>query len=198
MIPTGQFIALLIFALITSITPGPNNILLMTSGSSFGYRRSLGHLLGVSTGFPVLVFFMGLGLEQLVNIYPDSLKVLKVISLFVLMYLAWKIFRSPSLQQQSRNLPKPISFWEALAFQLVNPKGWSVALTCITLYTEDQSLPQILTICLVYFVINIPCSSLWILMGKKLSFLLSTPSREKAFKGLMSLILLGTLFGFSW
>ena len=194
MIPTSQLIALTLFALTTSITPGPNNFMLMMSGTNFGYKKTIPHIFGVSIGFPVLVIFMGFGLGKVFKTWPTTELYLQVLSALILLYLAYRIFQTKSLDQNQENLTGPIKFWEAFLFQMVNPKGWSVAIACITLYTQDQSLIQILTICLVYLVINLPCSSLWVLLGKKINLFLSNPLREKVFKMTMAICLISTLF----
>lgn len=131
-----MLVALSVFCLVSSITPGPNNLMLLSSGINFGLRRSIGHLLGVALGFNAMVILMGLGVSQVFISYPNSYQVLKYLSIAYLMYLAYKIANSATLGD-GKDRQAPINFIQAALFQWVNPKAWSMALSVNAVYAPD-------------------------------------------------------------
>ena len=130
--------ALATFAFVSSITPGPNNLMLMSSGANFGFKLTIPHMLGVSLGFVIMVCLVGAGLIQIFDIYPITYQVLKVFSVIYLVYLAYKIATSKPIEDQKINNTKPFSFLQAAMFQWVNPKAWTMALTAISVYSPSK------------------------------------------------------------
>lgn len=185
--------ALAIFALVSSITPGPNNLMLMASGVNFGARRTLPHALGVCIGFTAMVGLVGLGLMSVFDAIPYSHDALKVVSVAYLLYLAFKIGTSSTIGEKSIDA-RPITFWQAVAFQWVNPKGWTMALTAMSVYAVGGSLLSILLVTLVFGLINAPSISVWVLAGDRLKQFLSTPGRLRAFNITMALLLVASLY----
>ncbi len=116
-------LALIAFALVSSITPGPNNLMLMASGANFGLKRTVPHMLGVSIGFVFMVVLVGAGLVQVFDAYPVSYTVLKVVSVAYLLYLAWKIGSNRKPPKGAKTGSKQMTFLQAAAFQWVNPKA---------------------------------------------------------------------------
>jgi hypothetical protein len=116
------FLALLGFAFVTSVTPGPNNMMLLASGVNFGFRRTVPHMLGISIGHALMVFLVGLGLAGVFRAWPPALLVLKIASVAYMLWLAWKIAQSGS-PGEGRAKATPMTFLQAAAFQWVNPKG---------------------------------------------------------------------------
>ena len=167
--------ALSAFALVSSITPGPNNMMLMASGANFGLRRTVPHALGVGIGFTLMIVLVGVGLMGLFDLFPALNIILKVVSVAYLLWLAWK------------------SFFQAVLFQWVNPKAWSMALTAIALYAPDRNFAAVLLVAVVFGVINLPSTSLWAVMGVSLRGWLSSPARLKAFNWTMAALLVGSL-----
>ena len=142
-------LALVAFAFVTSITPGPNNLMLMASGANFGFRRSIPHMLGIGLGFTLMVLLVGAGLVQVFDRYPVSYSVLKVLSVIYLLYLAWKIAHAaPANSAEATGVP--MTFLQAAAFQWVNPKAWAMALTATTAYTPDRTMYAIVLVALVF------------------------------------------------
>ena len=205
--------ALSAYAFITSITPGPNNLMLMASGANFGLRRSLPHMLGVGIGFMVMLFSIGLGIGQLFDAIPASHRILQAFSIAYLLYLALKIARSappsdPSQPAQEAFAPgtntdsdameagrtEPLSFLQAASFQWINPKGWVMALTAISLYAPQRDLQTLLILTLVFGAINVPSVGVWTLVGTQLRRLLTNPRRLALFNGIMAVALIGTLY----
>ncbi|MGO4841915.1 LysE family translocator, partial [Rhizobiaceae sp. 2RAB30] len=113
----------------TSVTPGPNNLMLLASGVNFGFQRTVPHMLGIGAGFLVLLLSIGLGLGALLSAYPALHLALKFAGGAYLLYLAWRIAMSRSLSDSRGEKARPMSFLEAAAFQWVNPKAWMIALT---------------------------------------------------------------------
>lgn len=184
--------ALTAFAFVTSITPGPNNLMLMASGANFGFRRTIPHMLGVGLGFVFMVVVVGAGLVQVFDRYPGSYTVLKVFSLVYLLYLAWKIATAapPSVEAEPG---KPFTFLQAALFQWVNPKAWAMALTAVSVYAPTQSLLMITVVAAVFGAINLPSVGSWVVLGGQLQRFLTSPRRLHGFNITMAGLLLVSL-----
>jgi threonine/homoserine/homoserine lactone efflux protein len=182
-----------LFALVSSITPGPNNLMLMASGANFGIRRTIPHMLGIGIGFVIMVLLVGIGLAGVFDAHPLSYEVLRVASIVYLIYLAWKIATSAP-PEAGNSVGKPFTFLQAALFQWVNPKAWAMGLTAVTVYAPNQSLNAILWIALVFGVINLPSISCWALLGRQIQPLLVNGRRLQAFNFVMAGLLLATVF----
>jgi len=185
--------ALSAFALVTSITPGPNNMMLMASGANFGLRRTVPHALGVGIGFTLMIVLVGVGLMELFDLFPVLNLILKVVSVVYLLWLAWKIANAGAPDTEGGARGKPTSFVQAMLFQWVNPKAWSMALTAIALYAPDRNLAAVALVAAVFGVINLPSTSLWAVMGQALRGWLSSPARLRVFNWTMAALLVGSL-----
>lgn len=186
--------ALAIFAFVSSITPGPNNIMLMNSGANFGFKKTLPHALGVGVGFTIMVALVGLGIMQLFDAFPVSYEILKVLSIIYLLYLAYKIAFSDSSIESSKSNAKPFSFIQAAMFQWVNPKAWTMALTAISVYAPSKSLSAVLIVAIIFGLVNFPCISGWIVLGKKMQIFLTNKKRLRIFNGTMAGLLVLSLY----
>lgn len=189
--------ALASFCFVSSITPGPNNLMLMASGANFGTLRTLPHMLGVGIGFVLMVFFVGIGLAQVFNLYPISYTVLKVCSVGYLLYLAWKIANAAPAKATDGS-GTPMTFLQAAAFQWVNPKAWTMAITAVTVYAPDTSLLSILTISAIFGAVNLPSITVWVLMGQQMARILTNPARLRAFNWTMAALLVASLYPVLW
>lgn len=187
------FIALVSFAFAGAFTPGPNNIMLMTSGANVGFIRTLPHMCGVVFGFSFMVVLVGCGLIQVFQQYPRLESVLQGVSVIYLCYLAYKIARSDAINSSNAQY-KPMSFWAAVSFQWVNPKGWSMALSVISLYATSADLHSVFVIALVYICINVPIVSFWTIAGKELQKRLTKPTHLRVFNYSMASLLIGAMF----
>jgi len=185
--------ALAAFALVSSITPGPNNMMLMASGANFGLRRTVPHALGVGIGFTLMIVLVGVGLMGLFDLFPVLNTVLKVVSVVYLLWLAWKIANAGAPGNGESPRGKPMSFFQAVMFQWVNPKAWSMALTAIALYAPNRNFAAVLLVAVVFGIINLPSTSLWAVMGMSLRGWLSSPARLRAFNWTMAALLVGSL-----
>ncbi|WP_420005965.1 LysE family translocator [Arenibacterium sp. LLYu02] len=191
------FAALALFAFVSSVTPGPNNLMLMASGANFGFRRTIPHMLGVAIGFVFMVLLVGVGLVQVFDAFPVTYTVLKVGSVVYLLYLAWKIANSGPAKSGAA-AGKPMTFLQAAAFQWVNPKAWAMALTAISAYTPDHTLWAILLVGVVFGAINLPSVGSWTLLGQQMARFLTNPRRLIAFNWTMAVLLVASLYPVIW
>jgi threonine/homoserine/homoserine lactone efflux protein len=187
-------LALSLFALVSSITPGPNNLMLMASGANFGFRRTIPHMLGVGIGFTLMIVLVGIGLVQIFDLYPISHQILKVVSVIYLFWLAWKIANAAPPEGDVASESTPITFIQAALFQWVNPKAWTMALTAITAYTPNQTLGSVIWVALVFGIVNLPSVSLWTVLGEQMARFLTSVARLRAFNWLMAALLVASLY----
>lgn len=186
-------VALALFAFAASITPGPNNLMLMASGANFGFRRTVPHMLGVAIGFVIMVILVGLGLAQVFDAYPASYTVLLVVSVIYLIWLAWKIATAAppdSVEQRG----KPFTFLQAALFQWVNPKAWAMALTAVSVYSPSRDISDILLVAVIFGLINLPSVSTWTILGQQMQRILTNPRRLRIFNLTMAALLLASLY----
>ena len=186
--------ALGLFALVSSITPGPNNLMLMASGANFGFRRTIPHMLGVSLGFTLMVLLVGVGLVQVFNAFPVSYLVLKVVSVIYLFYLAWKIGTAAPHSGDPDSGGSPFTFVQAVLFQWVNPKAWTMALTAVTVYSPSQSVAAMAFVAGVFGAVNFPCIGVWTTLGLQLQRVLTSRLRLRAFNIAMATLLVASLY----
>lgn len=182
--------ALALFALVSTFTPGPNNIMLLTSGANVGFIRTLPHMAGILCGFSLMLLIVGIGLGSLFDTFPLAQEVLKWLCLGYLVYLTYKIVTSHT-ELKASNF-RPMSFVGACLFQWVNPKGWSMALTSITMYNTSQDFTGVVIISSAFALANIPSGAIWTLMGREISRILNTPRRMSLFNYAMGALLLGS------
>ncbi len=187
------FLPLLGFAFVTSVTPGPNNIMLMTSGANFGFGRTVPHMFGISVGHMVMTLLLGLGLVGLFHAYPQSYTVLKVIAVAYFLWLAWKFATAaPPVEGQAGGAP--MTFLQAAAFQWANPKAWAMSLGAVTNFAPDQSVGAVALVAVVFACVNLPSVSLWTWMGRELRRFLTGPARLQAFNWTMAGLLVLSLY----
>jgi threonine/homoserine/homoserine lactone efflux protein len=184
------FLALLGFAFVTSVTPGPNNMMLLASGVNFGVRRTLPHMLGISIGHAVMVFLVGLGVAGVFAAYPLALLVLKVAAVGYMLWLAWKIARSGA-PGEGRAGGRPMTFMQAAAFQWVNPKAWAMALGAVAAYVPAPSVGAYAVVAVIFAGVNLPSVAIWAAAGQGLRRWLDGPGRLRLFNwGMAGLLVL--------
>jgi threonine/homoserine/homoserine lactone efflux protein len=187
-------LALILFAFATSITPGPNNMMLFTSGVNFGFRRTIPHMFGIGAGFLSLLLGVGLGLGALLSAYPPAFIALKVAGGLYLLWIAWKIGSSRSMGE-GESKARPMTFLGAAAFQWVNPKAWVMAITAMAVYPNpEQYALTVAIVALVFAAVNVPSVSTWAGFGSALREWLSVPVRLKWFNITMALLLVLSLW----
>lgn len=189
------FIALLVYAFVTSVTPGPNNFMLLASGVNFGFVRTIPHMCGIGFGFFTLLMGVGFGLGAVLTAFPQLHTALKILGGGYLLYLAWKIATSRKMGEGGVAKARPMSFVEASLFQWVNPKAWVMAITAMALYQDTQNpYWSVLLIGLVFALTNFPTVSTWAAFGVALRGFLSDPVRLKWFNITMGVLLAATLW----
>lgn len=181
------------FALGASMTPGPNNLMLMASGANFGFRRSMPHMAGVALGFLVMISLVGAGLIRLFDLWPPSETVLKVVSVTYLLWLAWKIAHAAPPASGAGSEGRPLTFLQAALFQWVNPKAWTMSLSAITLYAPERNFAAIALVAMVFGAVSLLSVSTWTVLGQQVSRLLSSPARLRAFNWTMAALLVASL-----
>jgi threonine/homoserine/homoserine lactone efflux protein len=184
--------AMLTFAFVGSVTPGPNNLMLMASGANFGVWRTMPHFLGIGFGFVLMVIVVGIGLVQVFELYPLSYEILRWLSIAYLGYLAWRIATSATMSSTAN--ARPLTWLQAALFQWVNPKAWAMALTAVTVYAPSRSLAAVVLIACIFGIVNLPSIFIWVVMGSKLRHFLARGERLRLFNYTMAALLLATLY----
>ncbi|EDQ33696.1 putative threonine efflux protein [Hoeflea phototrophica DFL-43] len=188
------FLSLITFAFVSSVTPGPNNMMLFASGVNFGFRRTLPHMFGIGFGFLSLLLGVGFGLGALLHTVPELYLALKILGGCYLVYIAWKIGSSRSLPDGKVGA-NPLSFLQAASFQWVNPKAWVMAVTAMTIFTNpDHYSLSVLLVGLAFTLTNMPSVSTWAGFGSAMRSWLSDPVRLKWFNITMAVLLVASLW----
>jgi len=181
------FYAVVLFAISSTVTPGPNNIMVMTSGLNFGVIKTLPLLIGICVGFALMLVLVGLGFSQLFVLYPPLHFIIKCVGVLYLLYLSYLIAMS-SGNIDSDSQAKPLSFMKGVLFQWVNGKAWVVATGAIAAFTTTGSNfhTQNLLIALTFFVVSFPSVGIWVSFGALLKNVINTPRSRKIFNFTMS------------
>ncbi|HRE20536.1 MAG TPA: LysE family translocator [Rhabdaerophilum sp.] len=192
--PLDTIIAFLGFAFASSVTPGPNNMMLVASGVNFGLRRTLWHIAGINVGFPVMLLLSGFGLGQVFARYPVIYTVLKVVGIVYMLWLAWKIAQAGPVGE-GRQRATPMTFLQAAAFQWVNPKAWAMVVGAIAAYTVPENYTvSLVTITLLYALTGAPGSLVWAAFGSAMRNFLKDPVKVRWFNRAMAVLLVLSLY----
>lgn len=188
--------ALVAFAVVTSTTPGPNNLMLLASGANFGLRRSLPHMAGVSLGHMAMILLLGAGLSGVFVLWPQAQAVLKSLAVGYMICLAWKIARAdPPADGAGAAAGKPLTFLQAALFQWVNPKGWAMALGALAAYApEGSGMAGVAMVALVFAMVSLPSVTCWAALGTGLRRLLDVQWKLRLFNAMAALLLLASLY----
>lgn len=184
---------LFLFVFAATITPGPNNIMVMTSGANFGLKRSLPHLLGISGGVSGIVLVMGLGLITLLDAAPFLVGLFEIASVLYLLWLAYRIATAQAARNSAAGA-RPLSFVGAAAFQVINPKVWATGVSAITLFDPDRSIGAAMIIAAAYGVIGLLSNVIWAWTGTVLRGWLSIGRRLRFFNVTASGLLVASLY----
>ncbi|MFZ5733548.1 MAG: LysE family translocator [Pseudomonadota bacterium] len=188
-------IAYILFASAAAFTPGPNNVMLMTSGLNYGFQRSLAHLAGVTIGYSVMLGLVGLGLGAVFTAYPILQTILKYVGAVYLTWLAYVIATSKPADAQSAAEGKPMTFTGAALFQLVNVKGWVIAVGSVSAYAAIASYPwNMIVLAAIVCIITLGSSLTWLLFGTALQSLVKSPRAIRIFNITMAVLLLASLY----
>lgn len=190
----SAFYPLLMFTLVYAITPGPNNVMLAASGATFGYRRSLPHMLGVCFGAALMLMLIGCGLLSAFERLPYFHIALKYLGAAYLVWLAWRIARSNAIG--SRRTPhKPLGFLQAMGFQWLNPKSWIMAVGIAATYMPHEGfLAHLWLAAMLLAVVSFPSISVWTLFGQVVGRVLPSATHIQRFNRTMAGLLLLSLY----
>ena len=189
------FIAFVVFAAVMFFTPGPNNVMLLSSGLTHGFRRTLPHIAGITIGFAFMVAAVGLGFGTIFLAYPVLQTILKYAGAAYLIYLAAAIAMSGAAPSGQGNQRRPMTFWGAAVFQWINVKGWVMVIGTITAYAAIASFPWNIVIqTAISLVMGTLSTVAWALFGSALRPLLTSPWAVRAFNIVMAALLLASLY----
>ncbi len=183
-----ELLPLMSYCLVMSATPGPNNVMLATTGASFGYRGALPVILGIQAGIFVQTMLVCAGLGSVFVAYPMAQQVLRIAGALYLMFLAWKL---AGASVAGTGAPKPVSFTQAALFQALNPKSWLKAITIASVFMPSQSnmLASALLVSMIGTMVGMPCSVMWALFGVSIRSVLKASSSQRIFNLAMGTIL---------
>ena len=189
----GLLLAFVSFAFVSSITPGPNNAMLLTSGVNYGFRRTLPHMMGISLGCGVMLLLVGLGLGQVFAAVPSLYGVLRYAGAAYLLWLAWKIARAGPVAGAAGS-GRPMTFWQAAAFQWVNPKAWILVVGAVSTYAPREAFGRgVVLLAALLCLVNLPSIALWAGCGTALRPFMADPVRVRVFNVTMAALLVLSL-----
>lgn len=189
------FYAFLIFMVVMYFTPGPNNIMLLSSGLTYGFRRTIPHIVGIVLGFAFMVAAVGLGLGTVFLAYPILQTMLKYAGAAYLIYLAAVIAMSGAVKPGEEKARGPMTFWGAAMFQWVNAKGWVIVIGTITAYAAIAQFPFNIAIqTVISLIVGTVSTVVWALFGTALRPVLTSERLVRAFNILMAILLLASLY----
>ena len=186
--------ALVTYYFIMFATPGPNNAMLTASGLKFGFVRTLPHLIGIPSGHIVQIGLVSLGLGNLFLKFPDLQFYMKVLCFFYLLYLSWTIIGSFSLIK--RESGRPLKLYEAAAFQFINPKAWTIAITVVSAFfpTEENFFIATAFLTLTAALVCFPSICVWAIFGNSLRLFIKDNKTKKIIEYILAILLVLTAF----
>jgi len=184
-----DLLPLMSYCFVMTTTPGPNNVMLASSGAQFGFRRALPQIFGQNSGVALQTYVTCLGLGSLFVAYPVLHQILRVAGALYLVFLAWKLSGSALGEARASN---PLSFAQAALFQAVNPKVWVKSVTLATVFMPvGLSAPMgALLVTVIGLLIGLPSASMWALFGVAIRRLLTDPRKQRLFNRSMGAVLL--------
>jgi threonine/homoserine/homoserine lactone efflux protein len=188
-------VALIAFGAVMAFTPGPNNIMVLSSGLTYGFRPTLPHIAGITIGFAFMIGAVGLGLGTVFIAYPILRTILKWGGVAYLVYLAAAIaMADPVKPDEGGHRKGPMTFWGAAMFQLINAKGWAIVIGTITTYAAIASFPWNIALQVsLNLILGVVSCTAWALFGSALRPLLSSRTAVRTFNIIMAVLLLVSL-----
>lgn len=188
------FFSVVAFAVSMAATPGPNNAMVASSGATFGFSRTLPHMLGVTVGFPVMLIAVALGAGDLLRAAPSIHEFLRWAGAAYLLWLAFRIAAASPSMKEAKGSAKPLSFIQAALFQWINPKGWVIAISAIVTFTSaSHLLSQAALLAAIFLAAIVPAIAFWTLTGVGAARLLRTARSLRAFNLTMASLLVASL-----
>jgi threonine/homoserine/homoserine lactone efflux protein len=188
-----DLLPILLFCFSSSLTPGPNNFMIMNSGLRFGVRKSLPHYLGICFGFAGMALIVALGLGAIFLKYMLLQQILKIVGAVYMLYLAWKIVFSQA-NAKIKNAGKPISFIQAVLFQWINPKAWLMTVGAIAIFSvSNHYLTNAIFISVLFLIFCLPCVGVWMMFGASLQKILKNATQQRYFNIAMAICLVASI-----
>lgn len=188
-------LAFLAFIFVMFFTPGPNNIMLMSSGLTYGFRRTLPHMAGVTLGFAFMIASVGIGLGAIFIACPVLESVLKYAGAAYLVYLAIVIASSGPSSAEKAERRGPMTFWGAAMFQWINGKGWVIVIGTITAYAAVARFPWNIVIqTAISLAVGTASAAAWVLFGSVLRPVRESARSVRIFNIVMAVLLLASLY----
>ncbi len=189
-----DYLSIILFVISTCVTPGPNNVMLMSSGVNFGAARTMRHVIGINIGFPLMLIAVGLGAGVVFHRYPSLHDVLQVVGAVYMLYLAYRIATASTVDFNAKTAA-PLGVMSAALFQWVNPKAWVMAVGAVLTYASVSGsyALDVFVIALLFCVFGSPCSLVWVFFGTFLRRYLARPRALRAFNVAMSVVLVVSL-----
>ena len=188
----AELIPMIAFVTASTITPGPNSIMIMASGVNFGFRSTLPHILGVAVGVTIVISLAGIGFGAVLELLPLVRLLLTAASVIYLLFLAWKI-ASAAPATETIEGGTPLTFVQALAFQAVNPKVWALGMAAVAIFAPGYSPASVIMVALTFAWVGLLSNTAWGWFGTIIRRFLSTRRRLRAFNILAALMLVGSL-----
>lgn len=183
-------LAMLSFSFVMSITPGPVNMIILSSGISYGAKRTIPYVSGATAGFTLLLLFIGFGLSQFIKTHPSFLSYLAIAGSLYIIYMGYKIAISKDeLEVSKKDAPK---FYEGFLLQWINPKAWIACVSGASIFSSTGSYDTFLTFTLIYFIVCYASLGVWAMLGDNISYLLKDRFRLRLFNFIMGLLLMIT------
>ena len=182
---------LLGFVVASTVTPGPNNLMCLTSGANYGLRRTVPHIFGIAAGFPVMIVASGFGLGYVFDTWPVVHEILKYVAFAYLLWLAWRIAMAGRPEAKEGAVARPLTFLEAAAFQWVNPKAWAIIFGGMALYTTagGNKVLEIGLFAVLFGLICLPNGVVWTLFGRAIAGFLEDDAQRRRFNVAMAVLL---------
>lgn len=183
-------LAMFSFSLVMSITPGPVNMIILSSGINYGLKRTIPYVSGATAGFTLLLLFIDCGFSKFIKTYPFFLNYLAIAGSLYIIYMGYKIaFSKCKLEISKRHAPK---FYEGFLLQWINPKAWIACVSGVSIFSSTKNHAQFLKFTLIYFIVCYISLGVWAILGNKVSYLLKDQSRLQLFNFTMGLLLMLT------
>ena len=190
-----QLIAFSLYATVASITPGPNNTMVLASGLNYGFVRTIPHLAGIALGFTFMMVATGLGLHTVFVQFPMLQTILKYVGALYLLWLAWQLANAGAMSAEQTGGSSPMSFLGAAAFQWVNPKAWFMGVGALTTYLPQPfAVTDVLQMAAIFGLTCAPCVAIWTIFGLGLRRILQNPRSVRVINIGMALLLVASLY----
>ena len=183
-------LAMFMFALTMSISPGPVNMVIISSGANHGFRKTLPFISGATTGFTLLLILVGFGFYAVIDKYPLFFNYLNIAGSAFIIYVGYKIAASaPELSLKKTDTP---GFVQGFLLQWLNPKAWIACASGVALFSDSSTHTMLITFIIIYFSVCYISLAAWAILGNKVSTLLSSAQRIRVFNVLMGGLLIMT------